>query len=131
MASSKRSKYLYLSKTQNEVACMTAFELTRKFARKHLMYIEVLSSYDEIFSFFCNFLWWIFNDLPFSHVVRIMDCYLVEGCKVFYRVGFALLRIFVKCLRTGNSKWNGIIENRGLIGAFAYFCREIPVSIRV
>ena len=130
MASSKRSKYLYISKTQNEVACMTVLELTRKFARKHLLYLEACCAYDEdaIFNFFGNFLWWIFNDLPFTHVVRVIDCYLVEGSKVFYRVGFALLKLFVKSLRSGSSKWSGLIENRGLIGAFAYFCREIPVS---
>ena len=130
MASSKRSKYLYISKTQNEVACMTVLELTRKFARKHLLYLEACCAYDEnaIYNFFGNFLWWIFNDLPFTHVVRVIDCYLVEGGKIFYRVGFALLKLFVKSLRSGSSKWSGLIENRGLIGAFAYFCREIPVS---
>ena len=59
--------------------------------------------------------------------VRIIDCYLVEGYKIFYRIGFALLRIFVKYLRLGTSKWHGLIKSRGLVGGFMYFCTEIPV----
>ena len=128
MSASKRSKYLYLSKNEVDVACMTAYELSRIFARKHLMFVEVSSSQEEMMNFFNNWLWWIFDHLPFPHVVRIIDCYLVEGCKIFYRVTFALVRIFVKCIRSGTSKWKGILESRGLMGGFMYFCREIPVS---
>ena len=28
---------------------------------------------------------WIFTHLPFSHVVRIFDCYLMEGEKARYQ----------------------------------------------
>lgn len=128
MSASKRSKYLFLSKNDVEVACRTAYELTHKFAAKHLNFIERTSSAEEVSNLFNNWLGWIFDHLPFAHVVRIIDCYLVEGCKIFYRVGFALIRIFVKCLRLGTSKWQGLIESRGLMGAFMYFCREIPVN---
>ena len=65
----------------------------------------------------------------FLFQVRIIDCYLVEGYKIFYRIGFALLRIFVKYLRLGTSKWHGLIKSRGLVGGFMYFCTEIPVRI--
>ena len=57
--------------------------------------------------------------------VRILDLYFVEGYKVFYRVGFALLRYFVKYIK----KSNGIISSRGIKGAFMYFCKEITVRI--
>ena len=77
---------------------------------------------------FNDWLWWIFDHLPFTHVVRILDCYLVEGYKIFYRIAFALVRTFVKYIRSGNSKWNGLIDSRGVKGAFIYFCKEIPVS---
>ena len=77
---------------------------------------------------FNDWLWWIFDHLPFTHVVRILDCYLVEGYKIFYRIAFALLRTFVKYIRSGNSKWNGMIDSRGVKEAFIYFCKEIPVN---
>jgi len=128
MAASKRAKYLYLSKNEFDIAAMTAYELSQKFARKHLVYLEVSSSHEEMMNLFNNWLWWIFHYLPFTHVVRIIDCYLVEGYKIFYRIGFALLRIFVKYLRLGTSKWHGLIKSRGLVGGFMYFCTEIPVS---
>ena len=57
--------------------------------------------------------------------VRILDLYFVEGYKVFYRVGFALLRYFVKYIK----KSNGIISSRGIKGAFMYFCKEITVRL--
>ena len=70
MASSKRSKYLYMSKNDIDVACMTALELTKKFARKHFIYLEVMSTDEELKNLFDNWLFWIFHYLPFPHVVR-------------------------------------------------------------
>ena len=69
MAASKRAKYLYLSKNEFDIASMTAYELSRKFAKKHLAYIEVSSSQEEVMNLFSNWLWWIFHYLPFTHVV--------------------------------------------------------------
>lgn len=91
--------------------------------------LESQASHDEIMELFSDWLWWMFDHLPFTHVVRILDCYLVEGYKIFYRITFALIRTFVKYIRSGNSKWNGLIDSRGVKGAFIYFCKEIPVSL--
>ena len=79
MSSSKRSKYLYMSKNEVEVASRGALELSKKFARKHLTYLEgCAATSEEILNLFSKWLWWIFDDLPFPHVVRIIVCYLVE-----------------------------------------------------
>ncbi|XP_063716585.1 GTPase-activating protein skywalker-like isoform X2 [Symsagittifera roscoffensis] len=43
-----------------------------------------------------QWIWWIFRDLPLSYLVRIMDCYLVEGLKVFYRVALTILQLHKK-----------------------------------
>ncbi|KAF5401744.1 TBC1 domain family member 24 [Paragonimus heterotremus] len=39
------------------------------------------------------FLLW---QLPFDHLVRMVDCYLLEGTKVFYRAGLTLWKIAAK-----------------------------------
>lgn len=56
-----------------------------------------------------------------------MDCYLIEGQKLLYRVSLALVRYFSKTLRS-NSNFNGAVKNNGLRGAFYKFAKEIPVS---
>uniref|UniRef100_A0A0N5ABQ3 TLDc domain-containing protein n=1 Tax=Syphacia muris TaxID=451379 RepID=A0A0N5ABQ3_9BILA len=39
---------------------------------------------------------WIFEYLPLSHVVRVVDCFLFEGHKLLLRVGVALVYIWSK-----------------------------------
>jgi len=121
---SRRSKYLFTSKMQFEVASVTAYELSKNFCKKHIAVLEEKGSHEEVLGLFGDWLWWIFDYMPFPHVVRILDLYFVEGCKVFYRVGFALLRYFVKYIK----KSNEIISSRGIKGAFINFCKEITVS---
>lgn len=29
-----------------------------------------------------DWIWWIFQGLPFQHLVRVMDCFFHEGVKV-------------------------------------------------
>jgi len=36
----------------------------------------------------------LLQELPFQHLVRIVDCFLCEGRKVLYRVWIALLVLF-------------------------------------
>lgn len=35
--------------------------------------------------------WWLFEHLPFHYVLNIVDCFLLEGQKVLYRFGLAVL----------------------------------------
>uniref|UniRef100_A0A183G2N5 Rab-GAP TBC domain-containing protein n=1 Tax=Heligmosomoides polygyrus TaxID=6339 RepID=A0A183G2N5_HELPZ len=46
-----------------------------------------------------DWLSWIFSGLPLSHVVRIIDCYLVEGHKFVTRAGIAIIYIWAKSLK--------------------------------
>mmetsp|Transcript_17397 Transcript_17397/g.40394 ORF Transcript_17397/g.40394 Transcript_17397/m.40394 type:complete len:270 (+) Transcript_17397:297-1106(+) len=46
---------------------------------------------------FCHF---FLPLLPYPHVVRIMDIYTYEGCKVLFRFGIALLSLFDAKVRT-------------------------------
>lgn len=45
---------------------------------------------------FMNWTWWILAGLPFPHLVRVMDCFLHEGIKVFYRISLAILILYQK-----------------------------------
>ncbi|CAK9293026.1 unnamed protein product [Gordionus sp. m RMFG-2023] len=45
---------------------------------------------------FAHWLQWIYRDLPFEYLVKIMDSYLVQGSKVLYRIALAILILFKK-----------------------------------
>ncbi|KAK6059230.1 hypothetical protein COOONC_03143, partial [Cooperia oncophora] len=46
-----------------------------------------------------DWLSWIFSGLPLSHVVRVIDCYLVEGHKFVTRAAIAIVYIWAKSLK--------------------------------
>ncbi|RZF33167.1 hypothetical protein LSTR_LSTR004853 [Laodelphax striatellus] len=99
-----------------------------KSATNHLLRSCAPSSKAE--RIFCDWMWWILQGLPFSHLVRVMDCYLHEGIKVFYRVAMAILNLFYKYSSNQNSEWMKEIVNHGYDAALLKFCRQIPVSPR-
>ncbi|CAF0933505.1 unnamed protein product [Adineta steineri] len=70
--------------------------------------------------FYQEWFWWIFRYLPFSYLVKIMDCFFLEGPKILYRVGLALVHLFIKTVKN---------ESSGSIRNMADFCQQIPISI--
>ncbi|XP_074600183.1 GTPase-activating protein skywalker-like [Brevipalpus obovatus] len=62
-----------------------------KFFSKHRKKLDKEDEMDECFR---DWMKWIFIGLPFEHVVRIMDCFLVEGTEFLYRIGLVLLLMF-------------------------------------
>uniref|UniRef100_A0A1I7XV68 Rab-GAP TBC domain-containing protein n=1 Tax=Heterorhabditis bacteriophora TaxID=37862 RepID=A0A1I7XV68_HETBA len=46
-----------------------------------------------------DWLSWIFHGLPLSHVVRVVDCFLVEGHKFVTRAAIAIVYIWAKTLK--------------------------------
>jgi hypothetical protein len=45
---------------------------------------------------YMDWIWWIFQGLPYQHLVRVMDCFLHEGIKVseWRRRRISLVRLF-------------------------------------
>lgn len=41
-----------------------------------------------------DWMWWILQLLPFQHLVRVMDCFLHEGIKVFTKFEWDQLETF-------------------------------------
>ena len=128
LTSSNQPKYFAQTRRQFEVAWRSVFYLCAKMLEKHMKFLETESSYEELEGLFQQWIWWIFDWLPFPHVVRIMDAYLLEGEKVLYRSCFAIVSYFIKHIKAKGSSWKGSIKQRGLQGAFIHFCKEIPVT---
>lgn len=128
MASSKNTKYFFQSTLQMAVSSQTALELSKKHAKKSVSYLESASNQEQVERLYEEWIWWILDGLPFPHVVRILDSFLIEGNKILYGICFTLLHMFTEALRGNDAKWKGSIKNRGLKGAMYHFCKEIPCS---
>lgn len=73
-------------------SCMTFGDLANRCCRGIRKLIA--SSHQNLFEFYSDWIMWIFLDLPFTYAIRVMDCYLLEGYKVLYRVALTLLSLY-------------------------------------
>nr|XP_043870277.1 TBC1 domain family member 24 isoform X1 [Solea senegalensis] len=77
-----------------ESSCMTFGDLASKYCTAaHKLIVATAQDVSDVYS---DWQRWVLGDLPFSHVVRVFDVYLVEGYKVLYRVAIALLKLYCK-----------------------------------
>ncbi|XP_019738955.1 TBC1 domain family member 24 [Hippocampus comes] len=77
-----------------ESGCMTFGDLANKYcAPAHKAIVAAALDVLEVYS---DWQRWVLGDLPFSHAVRVLDVYLVEGYKILYRVAIALLKFYRK-----------------------------------
>ncbi|XP_038050129.1 GTPase-activating protein skywalker-like isoform X2 [Patiria miniata] len=111
---SKRYKYLDQSWVEYEAFRGSFTKLAKKFAGMEpgLVYKD--------------WIWWILEDLPFTHLVRVIDAYLMEGLKIFYRVSLAILQLFNK-----KRKGNKAAQSRDFASGVRHFAQHIPVSADV
>ncbi|XP_071763444.1 TBC1 domain family member 24 isoform X2 [Centroberyx gerrardi] len=77
-----------------ESSSMTFGDLANKYCpAAHKLIVATAQDVLEVYS---DWQRWVLGDLPFNHVARVLDVYLVEGYKVLYRVALALLKFYRK-----------------------------------
>ncbi|XP_066266226.1 GTPase-activating protein skywalker-like [Branchiostoma lanceolatum] len=86
----ERRTYLMDTRLSHEAMNRVFCDLAKKYAKAAYVFVKDISGSD-VDSVLSEWIWWIFGALPFEYVVHVMDCYLVEGMKVLYRVGVTLL----------------------------------------
>ncbi|CAF3472950.1 unnamed protein product [Rotaria socialis] len=106
------------TRLQWEAHCNVFRKLLKKYYKSAADVIN--SRYKNVNGFYHDWLWWIFHYLPFSYLVKIMDCFLLEGTKVLFRISLALAHVFTKNIRR---------ESDETIHNITDFCRHIPISI--
>ncbi|XP_014251748.1 TBC1 domain family member 24 isoform X2 [Cimex lectularius] len=130
LVASKDVVFLRQTKLLNEVTWRTVMHITRKHVKSAAVSLgrHCCSSRSE--RIYTDWIWWVLQSLPFAHLVRVMDCYLHEGIKVFYRVAMAILVLFQKHSSSPSSTWHKEIQESGVDPALSKFCSQIPVSPR-
>ncbi|KAK2820272.1 hypothetical protein Q5P01_023231 [Channa striata] len=77
-----------------ESSCITFGDLANKYCTAaHKL---IVATAQDVLEVYADWQRWVLGDLPFSHVVRVLDVYLVEGFKILYRVAIALLKFYRK-----------------------------------
>lgn len=77
-----------------ESSCMTFGDLANKYsAPAHKL---IVATAQDVLEVYADWQQWVLGDLPFSHMVRVLDVYLVEGYKILFRVAIALLKFYRK-----------------------------------
>ncbi|XP_071478421.1 uncharacterized protein [Diadema antillarum] len=114
---STRYKFLEISWVGYESFRMSFEKLASRFASSAHKFVAKQGDVAEIYK---DWVWWILEDLPFSHLIRVMDCYLSEGLKIFYRVGLALLKLY--------KKHKGSSPAQDIVASIRQFVKSIPES---
>ncbi|KAK0403945.1 hypothetical protein QR680_017208 [Steinernema hermaphroditum] len=87
---------------QTELASMASSRTLLSLLKKHkksvytLLKRRVNVNDETLAKIFNNWQAWIFKKLPFEYVVRVVDCFLVEGHKLLLRVTLALTYVWYK-----------------------------------
>lgn len=77
-----------------ESSCMTFGDLANKYCvNAHKL---IVASAQDVLEVYSDWQRWVLGDLPFSHMVRVLDVYLVEGYKILFRIAIALLKFYRK-----------------------------------
>ncbi|OWF40524.1 uncharacterized protein LOC110463658 [Mizuhopecten yessoensis] len=120
-----RSKETFIMQTKVsfEATKMVIRDLTKTYAKS--AYVNLVRNTNNIDGVFDSWYWWIFRDLPFPHLVCIIDCFILEGIKVFYRAALAILILYTKhtAKRSRSSSRHGHADAATSI---RQFCREFP-----
>ncbi|KAK3094923.1 hypothetical protein FSP39_007929 [Pinctada imbricata] len=122
-----RAKQPFIMQTKVAVEASKAVlkDLTKKFAKS--AYVYLVRKCDSIDVVFDRWIWWIFADLPFPYLVRVLDCYLLEGHKILYRVAIAILILFTKY---STKNVTGSNPHRNVAESIRHFCSDMPFSVK-
>ncbi|XP_025206279.1 TBC1 domain family member 24-like isoform X1 [Melanaphis sacchari] len=128
LVSSKNLVFVTQTKLLYEVTWKTVLNICRKHVKSAAGHIGKHCPIKKSEKIYMDWIWWIFQGLPFHHAVRVMDCYLHEGIKVLYRISMAILQLFYKYSITSNSIWAEEINSHGVDVALMNFCRQMPAN---
>ncbi|XP_052214993.1 GTPase-activating protein skywalker-like isoform X2 [Dreissena polymorpha] len=124
MLRDRDSKYLPTTKVSFEASKLVIRDLAKKYAKSGYSYmVRNVGNIDQVFD---SWLWWVFEDLPITYLVHIVDCYLHEGIKVIYRV---VLSIIIHFYKHSGKRSGQRLEGSTVVHSLREFCRDMPVRI--
>nr|XP_022914172.1 TBC1 domain family member 24 [Onthophagus taurus] len=126
LVTSKEKMFITQTKLLHEVTWKTVMQICKKHVKAAAGHLQRTSPQSKVERLYKNWIWWVLQELPFPHLVKVMDCFFHEGIKVFYRTAMAILILFHKSSSSTSSDWNGCIQKHGVEYALTKYCRELP-----
>ncbi|CAL4124990.1 unnamed protein product [Meganyctiphanes norvegica] len=128
LVSGAQNKFVTQTKLCNEAT----WRATMMLAKKHIRgSFSTLGKFGvttvQLEEAFQKWSYWILEYLPLPHLVRILDCFLLEGSKVLMRVSLAIFQMFVKAV-TRDSSMAASLPSRGVSEAINRFCQGLQMS---
>lgn len=128
LVASKEKTFITQTKLLYEVTWKTVMQICKKHVKSAAVHLQRHCAVNRSEKIYMDWIWWIFQGLPFQHLVRVMDCFFHEGIKVLYRTAMAILILFQKSSTPSSSEWLAEIQKNGIDSALSKFCKECPVS---
>ncbi|KAH6925889.1 hypothetical protein HPB50_011508 [Hyalomma asiaticum] len=90
-------RHLSQTRLMYDTSAHTLMKLTKNLAKKtYNKLLRKVQQEEDLEKIFLTWQLWIFRGLPFYHLVRTMDCFLIEGVRALYRAAMAILILFVQ-----------------------------------
>ncbi|XP_044752747.1 GTPase-activating protein skywalker isoform X6 [Coccinella septempunctata] len=124
----KEKTFITQTKLLYEVTWKTVMQISKKHVKGPAVFLQRHCNSARAERIYVDWIWWIFQGLPFQHLIRIMDCFFHEGIKVFYRTAMAILILFYKNSSAPTSEYQAEIQKNGVESALLKFCKEMPVT---
>jgi hypothetical protein len=128
LVASKEKTFITQTKLLYEVTWKTVMQICKKHVKGAAVHLQRHCNSSRAERIYMDWIWWIFQGLPYQHLVRVMDCFLHEGIKVLYRTVMAILVLFHKSSSSPSSEWLMEIQKNGIDAALNKFCKEMPVA---
>ncbi|XP_015835479.1 GTPase-activating protein skywalker isoform X3 [Tribolium castaneum] len=128
LVASKEKTFITQTKLLYEVTWKTVMQICKKHVKGAAVHLQRHCNSSRAERIYMDWIWWIFQGLPFQHLVRVMDCFFHEGIKVLYRTAMAILILFHKSSSSPSSEWLMEIQKNGIDSALNKFCKEMPVT---
>lgn len=146
-------RHLSQTRLMHDTSAYTLMQLTKKLAKKtYLRLLRKVHREEELEKIFHTWELWIFRGLPFYHLVRTVDCFLIEGVRALYRIAMAILILYVQEHATefppgesfvsrvfstggrrsrgkGSSSGDNTPDVGGFMDRIILFCKDIPHNV--
>lgn len=125
-----KETYIIQTKVAYEASKRVLRDLTKKFAKSAYVHMVRNCNTKEIDTLFDLWLWWLFSYLPSHYLIRIVDCYLLEGVKILYRTALSILILFTKYSgKRSRGTPREFNTSSSVSQNLQQFCQEMPVKI--
>ncbi|XP_075538891.1 GTPase-activating protein skywalker-like isoform X4 [Dermacentor variabilis] len=130
-------RHLSQTRLMHDTSAYTLMQLTRRLAKKTYSRLRrKVEQEEDLEKIFHTWELWIFRGLPLYHLVRSMDCFLLEGVRALYRIAMAILILFTQDLsrkkknkRVEDTPGDSTSDTGSFLDKIIVFCKQIPYNV--